>query len=145
MTYVINTFTKLLSNTFINKFKNNFSINYDNLFEIRKVSDDEHNNVKNADIWCTYYYMNKEIGYINYRISVGQIGHFWLDPEFRNKGIGKEIFKNIIKEMKYNNLSEVWCVCSKDNVFWKNVFNQKMIWKDPVHKSVTGHGYILKI
>ena len=121
-----------------------------NLYEftqIKKITDDTYNKIPNSDVHIDFYDNNYKIGYISYRLGVGQIGLFYITEMYRNRGLGKQILEQTIKEMKENNIEYIWCVTSKNHPFWSNIYNKKMIWCDEgkLHPSVTGYGYKMKI
>ena len=124
------------------------------------ISDDNFNNFKNGEITKyllpnsldhitfdtnDFYRTNKAIGMINYRIHSGQVGIFYLEPEFRNKGLGKQIILKVMKEMKDNETKKMFAVTTRDNVFWSNVFNKSFAYVDRVDENVTGMGYIMEL
>jgi GNAT superfamily N-acetyltransferase len=93
------------------------------------------------------YYNNKDvkIGYIRYYITTGQIGLFFIDKEYQNRGLGKQILSKVIKELKNNNCEEVWAVTTKNHTFWSNVYNKSFVPRDPAHPTVTGDGYFIDL
>jgi len=93
------------------------------------------------------YYNNKDakIGYIRYYITTGQIGLFFIDEEYQNRGLGKQILSKVIKELETNQCEEVWAVSTNDHTFWSNVYNKSFAHRVPAHPSVTGPGYIMKL
>jgi len=107
------------------------------------------NNIPNADILIEFYNKdsNEKIGYVSYRVKVGQIGLFFIDREYQNRGLGKQILTQVIEDMKAHNTTEVWAVTSKGHPFWSNVFNKSFSFYDfkKLHPSVTGFGYKMKI
>jgi GNAT superfamily N-acetyltransferase len=113
------------------------------------VRNDGWNNIPNGDILIEFYNKdsNEKIGYVSYRVKVGQIGLFFIDREYQNRGLGKQILTQVIEDMKAQNTTEVWAVTSKDHPFWSNVFNKSFSFYDfeKLHPSVTGHGYKMKI
>ena len=115
--------------------------------EKRVIRDDIFNKVKNGEVYRYYYHNDLEIGGINYRIHNGQIGIIDLLPEYRGRGLGKQILSEVIVELKGCGVSHVWAVASEENPFWKNVkvFNKSFTFKKRVHNSVSGSGYIMEI
>jgi GNAT superfamily N-acetyltransferase len=114
--------------------------------EHKIVKNDDWNKIKNGDITLEYYlHNNKMIGCINYRVYTGQIGLFFLEPNYRNIGLGKQILNKAINDIKQNNINEVWAVTSKNHVFWSNVYNGKFKYKEQLHPSVTGSGYSITL
>ena len=93
------------------------------------------------------YYDNKDIkiGYIRYYITTGQIGLFFIDKEYQNRGLGKQILSKVIKELETNNCEEVWAVTTNNHTFWSNVYNKSFAHRDPAHPSVGGNGYFMKL
>ena len=90
------------------------------------------------------YYNNqdKKIGYIRYYITSGQIGLFFIDKEYQNRGLGKQILSKVIRELKENQCEEVWAVSTDNHTFWSNVYNKSFEHRKPAHPSVTGPGYV---
>jgi N-acetylglutamate synthase-like GNAT family acetyltransferase len=82
---------------------------------------------------------------IRYKLFVGQIGLFYIDKEYRNCGLGKQILDKVIMDMEDYGVEEVWAVTSKNHEFWSNVYKKSFTYKDPVHSTVRGSGYICKI
>jgi hypothetical protein len=125
------------------------NLNLTDFTQIKIISDDTWNNFPNSDIRIDYYDKinnDKYAGYISYRVKVGQIGLFVLQPEYRNRGLGTQILLDVIDDMKNHNTSYVWAVTIKNHPFWSNVFNKSFYWYDEnVHPSVTGSGYKMKI
>ena len=117
-----------------------------NFIEIRKFLDDTFNNVKNGKVRLEYYTSNNiEIGYIQYKTN-GQIGLFFINKEYQNRGLGKQILTKVIKELKANyNCTEVWAVTSKNHPFWSNVYNKQFKYCEPANRSVTGSGYRMTV
>ena len=119
--------------------------------EIRLVSsempypNDYFVNKKPGGIMLEYYDKNKKIGYIRYYITTGQIGLFFIDDDYQNRGIGKQILSKVIKELETNNCEEVWAVTSQNHSFWSNVYNKSFVHRDPAHPTVGGDGYFMKL
>ena len=93
------------------------------------------------------YYNNQDvkIGYIRYYITTGQIGLFFIDKEYQNRGLGKQILSKLIEELETNKCEEVWAVSTDNHTFWSNVYNKSFTHRVPAHPSVTGSGYFMKI
>ena len=113
--------------------------------EERSVTNDTWNRHINGEIKLEYFSNNQSAGYIQYRIKTGQIGLFFMKDEYANRGLGKQILNKVIGELKEHNVKEVWAVTRDNHPFWSNVFNKSFIPRDPVHPSVGGSGYFLKI
>lgn len=119
---------------------------YDRLLIKTTIEKDTWNNVQNGQITKDFYYSSEHIGYIRYRRETGQIGIFVIfDDCYRNVGLGKQILNNAIEDLRNNNQSSVWAVTTKNHPFWANVYNNKFIYKERVHYSVTGSGYLMNI
>ena len=117
----------------------------DNFKEIITISDDDWNNVKNGEKNVKYYNNEgKYIGYINYRLAVGQIRIFYLDKNYRNIGLGKQILNKTINDIKDYGTKEVWVVSSENDQFWSNVNNKSFI-KYPANSSVRSSVFFMKI
>lgn len=113
-----------------------------NIIQNKIIRDDTWNNIPQSECNIKFYYNEKNIGYIQYRLGTGQIGLFYIDEKYRNNGLGKEILNNVIGEMKNNNIKEIWAVTSEKHNFWSNVYNKKFKYFDEnIHSSVTGGGY----
>ena len=68
--------------------------------------------------------MNKCIGYIKYYLGTGQIGLFFIQKEYQNRGLGKQILSKVMMDLQENNCDECWVVSAKGHNFWSNVFNK---------------------
>lgn len=106
--------------------------------EIRTITDDKHNRVKNGQVTISYNDDDeKEIAMINYRPNVGQIGKlFVFDENNRHRGLGKQMVMNAAREMRNNGTKEIWGVSTRD---FSTVFTPR----DPAHPSVDGPGYFM--
>jgi len=124
------------------------SLKLDNYKEIRKVKDDRWNKIENGNTRLEYFDNDKEVGYIDYRSFTGQVGIFYLEPEYRQKGLGTQILLKAMEEMRENKVPNVWAVTTKDHEFWSKVFKGSMSWNKPAHNdtySITGSGYNMKL
>jgi ribosomal protein S18 acetylase RimI-like enzyme len=72
---------------------------------------------KPGGVLLEYYDNDNRIGYIRYYITTGQIGLFFIDKEYQNRGLGKQILSNVIKELKMNNCKGVWAVTTTNHPF----------------------------
>lgn len=129
----------------LTKSHSQIKINFNDLTHKRIMEKDTWNNLESGQITMNYFYKNNEIGFISYRIKTGQIGLFFINNEYQHMGLGKQILSNVIKEMKERDVSYVWAVTCKNHYFWSNVYNKGFEYKERVHSSVTGDGYIMKI
>lgn len=119
---------------------------YDKLLIKTTIENDTWNNIKDGQITKDVYYSSKHIGYIRYRTETGQIGIFVIfDDCYRNVGLGKQILNNTIEDLRNNNQSSVWAITTENHSFWANIYNKKFIYKERVHSSVTGSGYLMNI
>jgi len=101
---------------------------------------------KPGGIMLEYYNKKDEkIGYIRYYITTGQIGLFFIDEEYQNRGLGKQILSKVIEELKENQCEEAWAVGTDNHIFWLNVYNKSFTRKVPAHPSVTGPGYVYRL
>jgi GNAT superfamily N-acetyltransferase len=87
---------------------------------------------------------NKSIGYIKYK-PTGQIGLFFIDEEYQNRGLGKQILSKVIDELSDIGCNEVWAVTTKNHIFWSNVYDKQFKPRQPAHSSVTGSGYYINL
>ena len=101
---------------------------------------------KPGGIMLEYYNKKYEkIGYIRYYITTGQIGLFFIDKEYQNRGLGKQILSKVIDELEANHCEEVWVVSTDNHPFWSNVYNKSFTHRKPAHRSVGGSGYYMKL
>lgn len=120
-------------------------------FKQEKVmKDDFWNKIPNSEFRIDFYdKLNKEqyAGYISYRAGVGQVGLFVLEPEYRNRGLGKQILTQTIKHMKEFNATDIWAITTDNHPFWSNVYNKSFEFHEMgnVHPSVTGSGFKMKL
>jgi len=120
--------------------------------EIRYETSQNNNEVRDyflynkpGGIMKEYYDNDNRVGYIRYYITTGQIGLFFIEKPYRNRGLGKQILSKVINELQENNCDECWVVASNRHEFWSNVFNKSFTYRDPAHPSITGDGYYLHI
>ena len=97
------------------------------------------------DIFVNNNNQDVKFGYIRYYITTGQIGLFFIDKEYQNRGLGKQILSKLIEELETNKCEEVWAVSTDNHTFWSNVYNKSFTHRVPAHPSVTGSGYFMKI
>jgi len=103
-------------------------------------------NRKPGGILLEYYnYDDVKIGYIRYYITTGQIGLFFLDDEYQNRGLGKQILSKVIEELEANHCEEVWAVSTTNHSFWSNVYQKAFVFRKPAHPIVGGNGYFMKL
>lgn len=102
-------------------------------------------NEKSGGVMLEYYDKECKIGYIRYYVNTGQIGLFFIQKEYQNRGLGKQILSKVINELQENNCEEIWAVSSNNHVFWSNVYNKSFSYRDPAHSSVGGDGYFMDL
>lgn len=145
----------------------------ENFKEFRFVIDDTYNKVPNGNIWLCYFDKNKQvdiitqinnmdknlirkrddveelahksIGYVSYKNKTGQIGLFFINKDYQNLGLGKQILIKLINEQINNDNNKIWAITTKDHPFWSNVFEQSFEFASRPHNSVTGSGYLLNL
>jgi GNAT superfamily N-acetyltransferase len=89
---------------------------------------------------------NVKIGYITFRLETGQIGIFFIEQEYRDSGLGKQMLLAAITDIKARGKANtVWAVTSLHHPFWSNVWNKSFQLKDPAHFSVTAQGYSMPL
>jgi GNAT superfamily N-acetyltransferase len=65
-------------------------------FEKITIEDDTVNGFKNGWITSKYYQSEEDrrhVGYVRYKLFVGQIGLFFIDQEYQKRGLGKQILE----------------------------------------------------
>jgi N-acetylglutamate synthase-like GNAT family acetyltransferase len=77
--------------------------------------------------------------------DTGQIGLFFIDNDYQNRGLGKQILSKVMEELTTYHCEEVWAVTSKHHSFWSNVYNNSFEYRDPAHPTVGGKGYVMKL
>jgi GNAT superfamily N-acetyltransferase len=123
---------------------NNFEEYCYNLYEKSELTNYFVNN-KPGGIMLEYYQEERRVGYIRYYNTTGQIGLFFIEKPYQNRGLGKQILSKVIKDLQENNCNECWVVTTKKNNFWSNVYNKSFTYRDPAHSSVTGNGYFIDL
>jgi len=73
-------------------------------------------NRKPGGILLEYYDKDKRIGYIRYYITTGQIGLFFIDKEYQNRGLGKQILSKVIEELHLFSFQT-----PIKNIYWNNI------------------------
>ena len=139
--YVFNAISK-------NIIKSKTPLYLSNFTQLKTINNDSWNNIPNGEIHIEFYDKlnnNRYAGFINYRNYVGQVGVFVLTEQYRNRGLGKQILTQTIKDMKEHKCTLVWAVTIQGHAFWSNVYGKKFKWADKLHPSVSGDGYIMEI
>ena len=115
--------------------------NLEQFMEKKTVSDDTWNCVPNSEIHIQYLTpYKKEVGFINYRLSTGQIGLLFItNSEYARKGLGTQMVLRAINEMKKHRITKVWAITRDNHEFWENLPDFKPSQRP--HNSVTGSGY----
>ena len=111
-------------------------LNLTDFTQIKTISNDTWNKIPNSDIRIDFYDKlnnNTYAGFISYRSGVGQVGLFFLNKPYQNRGLGKQILLQTIEDMKKNNNTEIWGVTKKNHPFWHNVFNNSFSWYESGH------------
>lgn len=87
---------------------------------------------------------HKSIGYVSYKNKTGQIGLFFINKDYQNLGLGKQILLNIINELVVDDKEkQIWTITTESHPFWSNVFEKSFEFALRPHNSVTGSGYLL--
>ena len=104
-------------------------LSLENFKQIKKISDDRINNIRNGFVTVFYYekknwYMpDMYAGYISYMISTGEIAMIELLPEYRNRDLGKQIVQNVINDMKKHNVKHICVETFGEYPFWSRIFD----------------------
>ena len=91
----------------------------------------------------------KEVGYIQFAPDSGQIGLFFLDTPFQNRGLGKQMLAEATANIHEAQLllpaedrtHKVWAVTTDNHPFWSNVWGSVFRPVNPASPRVTGSGY----
>jgi len=128
------------------------SLELADFFQHKVITDDHWNNKTDGTVLIEFFDVNdikkeNKIGYISYRVKVGQVGLFFLDKEYRNRGLGKQILTQVIEDMKNYGVTEIWAVTTENHPFWSNVYNKSFSFYEykQLHPTVTGTGYKMRI
>jgi GNAT superfamily N-acetyltransferase len=80
-------------------------------------------------------------------LKLVKLDYFFINKEYQNRGLGKQILTQVIEDMKAHNVTEIWAVSTINHPFWSNVYNKSFSWYESkqLHLSVTGFGYKMKI
>ena len=117
------------------------------LINTLKLSNIKHlRKFNNNDVIIKYYYLDKEISFINYNIFTGQIKYIYVNPLYQNKGLGTQILHNCIMEMDIFYNKEVWCISGKNHIFWNNIYNKSFKYRYPIQPYLpTLSGFYMKL
>ncbi len=99
----------------------------------------------NSEVYIQYLTKdNTEIGFINYRLSTGQIKLLFItNKKYLRSGLEIQMVINAISEIKKHNVKSVWAITRNNHPFWENCLDFQPSKKP--HKSVTGSGYKMDI
>ena len=103
-------------------------------------------NNKPGGVLLEYYdHKDTRIGYIRYYVTTGQIGLFFIENKYQNRGLGKQILSKVMDELTTNHCKEVWAVTPQHHSFWSNVYHKSFEYRHPAHPTVGGEGYAMKL
>lgn len=112
---------------------------------VYRYSDEDDYTYKSGMKIIDIYSEDKNIGLVQYNNKTGEIGMLIIHETFRNMGLGKFILKNIINEMKQNEIKEVWAISNKKQSFWLNVNNKSFTYRFPAHPTTIHGGFYMKL
>ena len=101
-------------------------LSLENFKQIKKISYDRINKINNGYVQIAFYDKKNwynYAGYITYMVKTGQIGLFELTPEYRNRGLGKQIIHDVAKDMKKQNTKDIWIETIDNNSFWSKIMH----------------------
>jgi len=93
----------------------------------------------------------KEIGYFNYRTTVGQVGGIYLKPEYRGRLLREQILIYMMKDMLDSGATHIWETSPPENEEWISEKHYTELWDfkyyapHQLHASVTGGGFKMPI
>ncbi len=76
---------------------------------------DKNNKYGSEQIELRYNDNEKEIAIARFKLDTGQVGLIDINEEYRRKGLGKQIIKEIEDELKEKKIKEIWVVCTKNH------------------------------
>ena len=123
-------------------------IDLEDFIEEKTVKNDDWNNIPDGDITLRYSTIsNREIGYINYKIGVGEVSIFRVEKKCRGMGLGKQILTKVIDDMRKAGTKSIWAIAIENHDFWSNVFNKSFTYypSNKLHSSVTEPGYRMEL
>lgn len=163
---IFHTFYEMIHYYLFNHKKSDLQLNM--FQEIKILLDDNYNRAKKGDVWLCYFDINNNelinksidinnqlqlfnflgennaICYVNYRIQTGQIGLINV-YNYKQRGLAKCMLSKVINDLQLHHIPSIWCVATKKNLFWANVFHKSFKFYNRPHVSVTGSGYAFHI
>ncbi len=142
--------------TFLNNFikQQNQPLLLNTLHIVRNVKDDTWNNKVASEVFCKVFTEDNEpVCDFSFRKAVGQVGHLRTEEKFKNCMLMQQMLLYMMREMQQAGASHIWEVVPKDieatNSFCRQPF-YSLLWdfkfsQSPVHETVGGMGYIMKI
>ena len=99
-------------------------LSLENFKQIKKIDDDRINKIKNGYVQIAFY--DKKIWYnyagvITYMVKTGEVSWFELVPEYRNRGLGKQIINAVAKDMKKHNTKHIWIETFDEDPFYSHI------------------------
>ena len=102
-------------------------LNYDHRVYIRYYSANVHERIKLCEI--------------EYGTKSGNIGTIEVSPEFRRRGLGKQMLDIAIADIKASGTREVYAMAKEGHSFWTGVYGRdsRRMPSDPRNVQVTGY------
>lgn len=86
----------------------------------------------------------KEIGFVFYIPSTGEIKRMWVNPEYNQKYYYGVLVNEVIKDIKELGGSICWVLGVKSNNFWKST-TSRFVYTDSLIKKPNLEGFYIKI
>ncbi len=86
----------------------------------------------------------KEIGFVFYIPSTGEIKRMWVNPEYNQKYYYGVLVNEVIKDIKELGGSICWVLGVKSNNFWKST-TSRFVYTDSLIKKPDSEGFYIKI
>jgi len=96
---------------------------------------------------------NQPICDFSFRKAVDQVGHLRTEDKFKNRLLMQQMLLYMMHEMQQAGATHIWKVVPQDTEVkdqWSRLLFYSVLWdfkfgRGPVHKTVGGSGYIMKI
>ena len=128
-------------------------MNISSLTMVKTIKDDLWNRVPGGSVHVQMFTEDgSTVGDFDYRTATGQVGGMFLTEDFQGRALEQQMLIYAMHDMKAAGARDIWEVVVNENgpssYFHRPKFYSRL-WKfrycSPVHDSVTGSGYTMRI
>ncbi len=85
---------------------------------------------------------NKDVGYITYICSTGEIRNIWINSNYSETYFSNILLSEAIKDIKNFGNQICWISNSNENNLWKKI-NKKFTYGNPINQNINKEGFYM--